>query len=355
MSDGDLWLPALVAAFLTTATTTPTCRWLAGRIGLVDKPAERKIHVRPVPYLGGLALTIGAVVGAVGSGALSERSGAILLVAALAGVIGLFDDHEPLSPRVRLTVHVLAAAALALAGVGEGIVGIRVVDVAIATIVIAAATNAVNLCDNMDGLASSMTAAVAIGCLLIGLAVSDPAVPVLSAALGGACFGFLVFNGPPATVFMGDAGSTFLGCALGALVLEAAAAAGKAEGALVGPTAGLLLLSVFALDSGTVIVARPRHGRKISLAGKDHLSHRLVALGLSRTSAVGVLFGVTSSVTVTAILVGAGAVPPALGLVPAVSVLCALAYRTWRADVYGRVTEPSATGTSDAVATSPAL
>jgi UDP-GlcNAc:undecaprenyl-phosphate GlcNAc-1-phosphate transferase len=305
-------IPFLIAASVALLTT-PWFRQLARTIGLVDRPAARKVHTVAVPYLGGLGVasaTLAALVFAPGAGL---RLGVVALIAGGMCVVGLFDDDRQLAPRTRLAVEVLAALATVAIGLRFEATGVVPVDIALTLIWIVGLTNAANLLDNMDGLGAGTAATVAGSSLVVMLGTGAHPEAAVAVAVIGACLGFLVYNKRPATVYMGDAGSLFLGYLLSVITLAATDLA-RPGTRLVVP---LLLAAVPVIDTVTVVVARLRRGISPAQAGRDHLSHRLVARGMSPGVAVMVLLATSLSVGVIGALAARGAIPPLLALAAA--------------------------------------
>ena len=218
----------------------------------------------------------------------SPRDG-LLVAVTLIFLVGLVDDLVALKPLQKLTGQVAAAAVLVLAGIGVWATGIYILDVTLSVLWFVAIANAVNLLDNMDGLAAG-TAAIAAGYLsLLFLLEGQTGLLLLSLALGGSLLGFLAHNYPPARIFMGDSGSLFLGLFLAGLSLSTGEGLSRSLFAVVAvPT---LILAIPILDTTLVTVGRVLEGRPISQGGKDHTSHRLVALGVPEERALWVLWG----------------------------------------------------------------
>ena len=281
-------LAALLAGVLS-AGAIPLLMRLARRTGFVDRPAAHKHHHAPRPLLGGVALVVGAFLPAW----LAPAAGAVLLPlsggVAVLFVAGLVDDRRGLGVRAKLALQVLAAI-LVMTGGHRLPLPFEAPAWATALVTLlwlVGVTNALNLLDNVDGLAASVSAAVALGLLAVG-GVAGPSAP-LAAGLFGASLGFLVFNWPPARIFMGDAGSLPLGLTLAVLAMTVASQAG-----MHGPVWLLpwLLLAVPVLDTTTVVLSRLARGRNpLTTPGVDHLSHRLIRRGLAVPAAVAVLVG----------------------------------------------------------------
>lgn len=308
---------ALVASVLGT----PLVRRVALAVDLVDQPAERKVHLREMPYLGGIAIAGAVFLGTVAGGTTGWRVAVITVAAAALGLVGLLDDDRTLSVAPRLAVQVGAALAAVVAGVRAQPFGIVAYDVTVTVLWIVVITNAVNLLDNMDGLAGGVTLAASAGVVALAAFGDQPFQAVFAAATGGACVGFLAYNWRPASIFMGDAGALFLGYvfAVSALLVRPAI---PPPGGFAVP---LLLSAVPLLDTATVVLARSRRRIPVLRGGRDHLSHRLVARGLAPASAVTVLVVTALVEAGLAVFAGRGLLPVwlacAVGAVPAAVLL----------------------------------
>jgi len=324
------WIVAFGLAAGVGLIAVPVLRLLALDVGLVDSPGPTKVHARDIPYLGGVAIAGATLAGWL----LEPRLGTRIAVVALAGIgvalVGLVDDHRTLGPFFRLAVEAGAAGAVMIAGVRAEPFGIQALDIAVTLVWIVGVTNALNLFDNMDGLAAGTAGVIAGGVFALAAIGGQEVVATVGAALAGACAGFLVHNWRPASIFMGDAGSLFLGFVLSIAVLEL-----RPELSLPWSVAvPILLLALPVLDTSMVTIARIRHGRRVMTGGKDHLSHRLVALGVSPPVAVAALIGVEGVLTTLAVACGSGAVPLWVGVALGVAVLAGLAGVVLRTRVY---------------------
>jgi UDP-GlcNAc:undecaprenyl-phosphate GlcNAc-1-phosphate transferase len=264
---------------------TPAAARIARRLGAMDAPGGHKTHAQAVPYLGGVAVALGMLlVGAFAAGAngklLTVVVGALVLAA-----IGLLDDAAPVSPAVRLGYQAVAGLALWLVGIRAGALDTPWVDVPVTVVWAIAVTNAVNLLDNMDGLAAAVVAVASLGMAAIAGANGDLLVASFALAIAGASVGFLRWNAPPARIYLGDAGSMLLGFLLASLglMLDLPARPVVARG-----LAAVLLVAVPLFDLTLVVVARLRARTPIWQGGADHSSHRLRSRGLSP---VGVVVG----------------------------------------------------------------
>jgi UDP-GlcNAc:undecaprenyl-phosphate GlcNAc-1-phosphate transferase len=320
---------AFLVALGLTVVGVPLLRRLALATNFVDRPAARKSHVQPVPYLGGVAIISSVLLAILVERRLPAKIGGIALGAALIGTMGLLDDDRTLSPRLRFLTEAGAAVLATLLGLRVHATGMAPVDVLLTVVWIVGITNAMNLLDNMDGLAAGVAAAAA-GALFCLAGLAHQVTATVAAALAGACLGFLVYNRRPASVFMGDTGSLFLGFVLAVLTVDI-------DPALAPPASfaiPIILLSLPILDTSTVTLARLRRGRPVSEGGKDHLSHRLVALGLSPGQAVLVLIGVEAALGVLAVLAGRGVIPLIWAVAAVAGILVIVSMFTNRATVY---------------------
>jgi UDP-GlcNAc:undecaprenyl-phosphate/decaprenyl-phosphate GlcNAc-1-phosphate transferase len=324
------WALAFGAALVVALVAVGRCRRLALEIGFVDVPSARKSHAAPVPYLGGVGLIAGALVGMAFEFPLASKVGLIALAATLLAAMGLVDDDRTLSPRVRFAVQVAAALLATGAGLRISATAMPAADFAITVLWIVGITNAINLLDNMDALAAGITALAATAVFALAVGAGQPVVATFAASTAGACLGFLAFNRPPASVFMGDTGSLFLGFMLAVITIDVDTALQVPRGFLV----PLMILAIPVLDTSMVTLARLRRGRSVMEGGRDHLSHRLVARGSSPRRAVATLLAAEAMLATVAVLAGRDVVPLGTAAAVAVVVLAAITARTARARVY---------------------
>jgi UDP-GlcNAc:undecaprenyl-phosphate/decaprenyl-phosphate GlcNAc-1-phosphate transferase len=284
------YVPVLVVGFAISLGLTPVSRQVAMRLGVVDRPNQRKIHSDHKPLMGGLALYASfAFALLLFSPALHmDDVLAILSGAAVLAVIGLMDDHYNLGIRIRLVVMVLAVCVLIGAGIHIRMFHNPLIDYPLTIIWVVAVTNAVNFLDNMDGLAAGLTAIAAAFFLLIGLLEDLALVRILSAALLGSAMGFLTYNFNPASTFMGDMGALPLGFVLAVLGIVVEFGSQPVSVSWLVP---VLVLALPIFDINLVIFTRLLEGRSPGEAGKDHTSHRLMSIGLKQRATLLVLYG----------------------------------------------------------------
>jgi UDP-GlcNAc:undecaprenyl-phosphate/decaprenyl-phosphate GlcNAc-1-phosphate transferase len=302
-----IFLSTLFLAVLITIGMTPMLSSLAIRHNVVDLPGARKVHARPIPRIGGIAMACGAFAPLLFWYHADRFVVAFLAGAAVLVFFGLLDDLQDLSPKVKFAGQILAALIVMLGG-GVQIVSLgtlfpdigllpAVVAIPLTLVAIVGATNAINLSDGLDGLAGGI-------CLLIFSAIGYLAylegkqvIGLIALALAGVLFGFLRFNTHPATIFMGDAGSQFLGFSASTLAIALTQAAPTLS-----PVLPLILLGFPILDTLTVMVTRIVQGRSPFAADKNHFHHHLLGLGLHQAESVLVIYVLQTLLIVAAFL-----------------------------------------------------
>ncbi len=281
----------LLTALTFSVLVTPLVKRAALRTGLVSIPRSRDVHVTPVPLLGGAAIYIGVVLALFivsffhGEAYVRELFG-IMLAASLMALTGLVDDRWGLSPLIKLIAQGLATLILIVGGTQVLLFQVAWLDWLLTFFWVIGITNALNFMDNMDGLSGGVATIAAAFFLLLAAMNTPPQVLVatMAAALMGACIGFLRYNWNPANIFMGDTGSLFIGLLLAVLAIKLRF---PTNTNLVTWMVPVVVLGVLVLDMTLVVVSRLRRGvNPFTSPGKDHLSHRLVALGMNKREAV---------------------------------------------------------------------
>jgi len=283
-----------------TLVFTPLAAVLARRFGILDRPNERKAHVEPTPYLGGLALAIGFLVAGLMIGDTGQQAATIAACALVMLLLGLLDDLRGLGVLTRVGVEIAVAVALWLVHIRAGLFGVPALDLALTIAWVLVIVNALNLLDNMDGLASGVAAIAALAFFVLAAAQDDYLVAALAAALAGVSIGFLRHNFPPARIFLGDAGSLLLGFMLATLGLMVDIEMASGSVRLLVP---LLILGVPVFDTAFVVISRRREGRPILVGGTDHSSHRPSRLGLSARSVALALYAAQLACSSVAIVI----------------------------------------------------
>jgi UDP-GlcNAc:undecaprenyl-phosphate GlcNAc-1-phosphate transferase len=283
-------------AFVLATCLTVLCIPLALRVGIVARPSQDRWHRTEIPLLGGIAIAIATAVplllATVSSGGDPQRVLALLLGAGAIAVVGLVDDAGAIRPQTKLIGQLLAATLAVGMGLRLSLTPSPELDMLLTVVWIVAFANAFNLLDNMDGLAAGIAAIVAAFRIVFFQIDGNFEGATSAAILLGATLGFLVHNRHPARIFMGDSGSMFLGFFVAGLSLVGGYP--YARGALSILLLPVLLLVVPIFDTAFVTVTRLIAGRPVSVGGRDHTSHRLVALGLSEPGAVHVLYGIAA-------------------------------------------------------------
>ncbi|MCY4061685.1 MAG: MraY family glycosyltransferase [Chloroflexi bacterium] len=283
------FIPIMIVGFGAALCLTPLTRQIAMRLGVTAAPNKRNIHSQHVPLMGGAAIYVAFVLSVLLFSPPDHliELGAIVAGTTLLALIGYLDDRRHLNPRVRLLVMTIAAAVAALAGVQIRYFGNALIDIPLTLFWIVALINAVNWIDNMDGLAAG-TAAITSGFfLLLALAQGQILVSMLAAAIFGSAVGFLIYNFNPSSTFMGDMGAYTLGFVLAILAIKLKFAAQPLNVTWMTP---VFVLALPIVDINLAIVTRLLERRPLMLAAKDHVSHRLLSLGLTQRQTLALLY-----------------------------------------------------------------
>jgi UDP-GlcNAc:undecaprenyl-phosphate/decaprenyl-phosphate GlcNAc-1-phosphate transferase len=291
-------LLAFLIALAASLVLTVPVKALAIRVGMVDLPGPRKVHLEPIPLLGGLAM-YGAVLLAillVFDGPARAQSFGIVTGATLVAAVGFLDDRKLLHHQVKLFLGMPLAAGILLASgvhanVFEVLMSGRVgylLDAALTVLWVVGITASFSILDHMDGLCAGVAAMASVFFAVVAYLNGQTVVTMLAAAVLGAATGFLRWNFKPAKIFMGDGGAMFLGFLMATLGLKL-----RAEQAtnLAGWLAPVLILSATIFDTTLVTISRSRRGLlPFATPGKDHSAHRLANLGLGQRGAVLVMY-----------------------------------------------------------------
>lgn len=292
----EVWQPALVA-LIAAALFTPFVRAAARRFGMVAAPKKDRWHTRPTALLGGVGIYAAVLVVASwhlsGSTALSAFTRAILPASSLLFVIGLIDDIVNLKPYQKLVGQIVAAAIIVEAGLVLPWTSSSVFNSAITMFWLIGITNAVNMLDNMDGLSAGVSAIAAFFLALNFASLGQFGEATIVLILAAALVGFLIYNSHPASIFMGDCGALFIGFFLASTALLTSTS-GRTRSFLPVIAVPVLTLVIPIFDTTFVTLLRKLSGRAASQGGRDHTSHRLVALGLSERRAVWLLYGLAT-------------------------------------------------------------
>ena len=301
-----------VISYVLVGALTPLMRKIAVSKKIFDKPnSAHKSHIKPIPYLGGVAIILGVVITSYLTLFLSPftANNFWLATTALApaialGMIGLWDDIKNLDPLPRFIGQSIAGLVVASVLVSSGNLGnptgLVAIDILISVIWVVGISNSINFFDNLDGGAAGTVAISAVVLTYLALSTDQSFIAALSLVVAGSTLGFLIWNKTPARIFMGDAGALFLGVLIATLTVRFEPNTESSLGSFATP---LLLLAIPILDTTVAVLSRLR--RKISpfQGGRDHLSHRLVRAGLSRKLTAFTLWSLTGLFGIFAVLI----------------------------------------------------
>lgn len=323
---------AFIVSFAFTFATTPLVRRFAFKIGAIDIPKDnRRMHKKPTPRIGGLAIIFGFTVATLCFAQPSRQLYGTLAGAAIIAVMGVIDDCKNLPAKLKFVIQIIAALVVVFAG------DIKIdvftnpnflsdnpywvlpewLSVTLTVIWIVFITNAVNFIDGLDGLAAGVSAIMSISLVFISIRVGEYPIAILGIALMGSCFGFLPFNFNPAKIFMGDTGSTFLGFMLATLSIQGV----FKSYAVISFAVPLLILGLPLFDALFAMSRRILRGQSPMTADRGHLHHRLVDMGFSQKQTVFILYAISGVLGITAVLLAESGVLRALLLVICVLIL----------------------------------
>ena len=306
------FLTLFVLAVFSTGIITPVMRRVAKRFGIVDQPNQaHKTHREPIPYLGGVAIMITVSIIVLGGSLFLKMDGntskivlAIMVPSVLIGLVGLVDDIKNLSPISRFIAQSIAALFTSIVIISSDTVGSPTgnsyLDFFITVVWIVGITNAINFFDNHDGGASGTVAISSFMLFILASTSGQFYIAALAIVLSGSCFGFLYWNRNPARIYMGDAGSLFLGMILATILV-------RFDPNPINRWAGfaipVLLLAMPILDTSVSVLSRIQRGISPFQGGQDHLSHRLMRRGLTRRATAINLWSGTGVFSLIALLI----------------------------------------------------
>ncbi|HEX9629077.1 MAG TPA: hypothetical protein VF961_03585 [Pyrinomonadaceae bacterium] len=302
MPFSSLNLLAVAVAAILALVLTPLGRLLARRIGMVAKPKTDRWHKKPTAMLGGVAIWLSVVISYFAFVPRTPYGLVIVAASTFLFLVGLVDDFLHTKPYQKLIGQVMGSAFVIYYGLSLPWTSYSALNVAITIFWLIGVTNALNLLDNMDGLATGI-AVIASGFLALSfLSTGHFTEALMLATFAGALLGFLVYNSNPASIFMGDSGSMFIGFFLASAALVNVSG-GRSRSLLPVLAVPILVLFIPIFDTTFVTILRKFSGRAASTGGRDHTSHRLVALGMSERHAVWMLYGFAALSGLLALLV----------------------------------------------------
>lgn len=307
-------LLALVVAFLIAFSATPMVISLAHKVNAIDVPKDnRRIHKKPTPLMGGLAIFYGFIVSVICFATIDKEVMGILVGCVIIVTTGIIDDITDMKPIVKLLCQILAAAVVVYCGVrighfanpfskwfgGPYLVLNYWVSCAITIIWIVGICNAVNLIDGLDGLAVGVSSIASIALLALTVISDNLNVAIITAAVAGAGFGFLPYNYNPAKIFMGDTGALFLGFILACISIQGM----LKMSAVITFAVPILILGLPIFDTIFAILRRVLTGHSPMQADRGHLHHRLLDMGFSQRRVVTILYTLTAVLCMTAVVI----------------------------------------------------
>jgi UDP-GlcNAc:undecaprenyl-phosphate GlcNAc-1-phosphate transferase len=303
MSFGSTQLLAVAASALLALALTPLVRALARRYGMVAKPKTDRWHKRPTAMLGGIAVWLSVVITYLSFSQLhTPYLWRVIAASTFLFFVGLVDDLIHTKPYQKLIGQVMGSAFIIYYGLSLPWTRSSSVNMVLTIFWLIGVTNAVNLLDNMDGLAAGI-AVIGSGFLALSfLNTGQMTEALMLMVFAAALLGFLVYNSNPASIFMGDCGSMFIGFFLASSALVNVSG-GRSRSFLPVLAVPILVLFIPIFDTTFVTILRKISGRAASQGGRDHTSHRLVALGMSERHAVWMLYGLAALSGVLALLV----------------------------------------------------
>ena len=306
----------IIAAFAVAAVLsyffTPPVKNFAHKVGAIDVPKDaRRMHKKPIPRLGGLAIYGGFLCSILIFGQLDETMLCVLLGAAIIVALGIFDDVLALGAKLKFVVQIVAAAIPVCIGdlqIGlftnlnplsdTPFVHLGILAVPVTIIWIVGITNAVNLIDGLDGLAVGVSSIAAITMLAVALLTGNMPIAITMAALAGACIGFMPYNLNPAKIFMGDTGSTFLGYMLATVSIMGL----FKFYAVISFAVPFLILGLPIFDTANAIIRRVAAGRSPMSPDRGHVHHKLIDMGFNQKQAVAILYAISATLGLTAVV-----------------------------------------------------
>ena len=330
-----LVLAAFGMAGILTFLLTPHVKDFAHKVGAIDVPRDgRRMHTRPIPRLGGLAIFMGFLASALIFGKWDMAMLSVMLGAMIIVVLGIFDDIVSLGAKFKFVIQIIAAAIpVCIGGLkiefftsfnpfsDNQYFSLGIFAVPITIIWIVGITNAVNLIDGLDGLAAGVSSIAAITMLAVGLLTNEIMVAIVMAALAGSCIGFLPYNFNPAKIFMGDTGALFLGFMLATMSIQGF----FKFYAVISFAVPFLILGLPIFDTASAITRRLLQHRSPMSPDRGHVHHKLVDMGFNVKQSVAIPYAISGTLGLAAVVLTTSGEAKAMFLVAAVIVVMVLA------------------------------
>ncbi|MDK8275438.1 MAG: MraY family glycosyltransferase [Peptoniphilus duerdenii] len=295
----SICLPFLIS-FAISLILTPVVIKVGPKFGYLDIPKDnRRMHKRPMPIAGGVAIYLAATIAILVFIPLNKNIISLLIGSTVILISGLLDDKFSISPKAKIFFQLVAGLIIALSGSQiefftniistKEVVWLKYLSIPVTLFWICGITNTVNLIDGLDGLAAGISLISAVSLMFIALKMNLLAVAIIAAAIGGGCLGFLPYNFNPAKIFMGDTGALYLGFMLSYISIQGVMKYATTLMIFV----PVLVLGVPVFDTAFAMIRRYISGKKIFAADKGHLHHRLLALGLTQRQTVLILYAIS--------------------------------------------------------------
>jgi len=288
---------AFFIAIIFSYLATPFMAYIAKKLDFLDHPARKKAHAHSTPLLGGIAVYFAFIAALYFTVSFNDPLKGALIGGSVLVIAGVVDDKYGMMPNVKLLAQLIAALAAVKMGVRVSFIKIPFLSAAFTVVWLVGMTNAFNLLDNLNGLSAGIAGISGLFFGALALTRGDAALAVVSFAIAGSCFGFLKHNFPRANIFMGDAGSLFLGFILASIAVIGSWKTTSVTTSLAVP---IFILGYPIFDTTLVTFKRLQEGRPISKGGGDHSSHRLAILGFKKRRAVLALYAVSCALGLAA-------------------------------------------------------
>lgn len=305
------YILSFIMSAIISFVLTPIVRRIAIKTGAMDIPKDnRRVHKEPMPLIGGLAIFFAVIIVTLIFLPLTREIISMIIGSAIIVMGGIIDDYKELSPKKKFLFELIAGIVLIIGGIkidfitnpfskDIALLDLKWLSIPVTLFWIVGITNTLNFIDGLDGLSAGVAMISSLTLMIVASKFGYSNIIILSAAMAGACLGFLPFNFNPAKIFMGDTGALFLGFMLSAITIEGVMKS-VATIAIVAP---ILILSVPIFDTTFAIFRRLLNGQSIVAADKGHLHHRLLSRGFSQRKSVLILYGISALFGVIAILV----------------------------------------------------
>ena len=345
---------ALVVAFLIAFSATPMVISLAHKVNAIDVPKDaRRVHKKPTPLMGGLAIFYGFIVSVLCFATLDRETLGVLIGAVIIVTTGIIDDITDMKAIVKLLCQILAAAVVVYSGVriehianplsnwvGPPYIILNyLVSCAVTMFWIVGICNALNLIDGLDGLAVGVSSIASTAMLALTILSQNLNASILIAAVAGACLGFLPYNFNPAKIFMGDTGALFLGYILACVSIQGM----LKMSAVITFAVPILILGLPIFDTAFAIVRRLLTGRSPMSPDRGHLHHRLLDMGFSQRRVVAILYTLTAVLCMTAVVISIKGYMRGILLIVSVLIIVMISVK-----VMAEIKEPGDNGTYNA-------